>query len=91
MGRVTHDAGLAPHLADLLADADQALVRTVDGLHDEAYAEPSLLPDWSRAHVVAHLTLNAEGLAGVLHGAHLGQPRPMYASLEARKIGRAHV
>lgn len=81
---MTHHAGPAPDLADLLADADQALVRTVDGLPDEAYAEPSLLPDWSRAHVVAHLTLNAEGLAGVLHGAHLGQPRSMYASLEAR-------
>jgi maleylpyruvate isomerase len=81
---VTHHAGPAPDLADLLADADQALVRTVDGLTDAAYAEPSLLPDWSRAHVVAHLTLNAEGLAGVLHGAHLGQPRTMYASSEAR-------
>lgn len=81
---MTDPAGPAPDLADLLADANQALVRTVDGLGDDAYAEPSLLPDWTRAHVVAHLTLNAEGLAGVLHGAHLGQPRPMYASQEAR-------
>ncbi len=81
---MTHPAGPAPDLADLLADADQALVRTVDGLGDEAYAEPSLLPGWTRAHVVAHLTLNAEGLAGVLHGAHLGQPRTMYASNAAR-------
>ena len=71
-------------LAALLAGADQALVRTVDGLDDDAYAEPSLLPDWSRAHVVAHLVLNAEGLAGVLHGAHVGQPEPMYASPEGR-------
>ena len=37
-----------------------------------------------RAHVVAHLTLNAEGLAGVLHGAHVGRPQAMYASPEAR-------
>jgi maleylpyruvate isomerase len=81
---VTHHAGPAPDLADLLAAADQALIRTVDGLADAAYAEPSLLPDWSRAHVVAHLTLNAEGLAGVLHGAHLGRPTTMYASSEAR-------
>jgi maleylpyruvate isomerase len=81
---VTHDAGPAPDLAALLADADQALVRTVDGLPDEAYAEPSLLPGWTRAHVVAHLTLNAEALAGVLHAAHLGRPQPMYASQAAR-------
>ena len=84
MGPVTHDAGPAPDLADLLADADQALVRTVDGLPDEAYAEPSLLPAWTRAHVVAHLTLNAEALAGVLRGAHVGRPQPMYASQAAR-------
>ena len=69
---------------DLLTTADQALVRTVDGLADESYATPSLLPDWTRGHVVAHLVLNAEGLAGVLTGAHLGEPQPMYDSPEAR-------
>ena len=81
---MTDAASAAPDPADLLADADQALVRTVDGLAEEAYAGPSLLPGWTRAHVVAHLTLNAEGLAGVLHGAHVGEPRTMYASQEAR-------
>jgi maleylpyruvate isomerase len=81
MGAVSDAAGRAP---DLLPAADRALVRTVDRLDDAAWAAPSLLPGWTRAHVVAHLALNAEGLAGVLHGAHLGQPRPMYASAEAR-------
>lgn len=71
-------------IADLIARADRALVRTVDGLADAAYAEPSLLPGWSRAHVIAHVTLNAEALAGVLHGAHVGEPRVMYASQDAR-------
>lgn len=69
---------------EMISRADQALVRTVDGLAEEAYADGSLLPDWSRGHVVAHLALNAEGLAGVLHGAHLGRPPAMYASPEAR-------
>jgi maleylpyruvate isomerase len=69
---------------DLLARADRALVHTVDQLSDAQYGEPSQLPGWTRGHVVAHLALNAEGLAGVLHGAHLGQPQPMYASPEAR-------
>ncbi len=81
MSFVTDLTGLSP---DLVARADHELIRTVDGLPDPAYAEPSLLPGWSRAHVIAHLTLNAEGLAGVLHGAHVGEPRPMYASQEAR-------
>ena len=69
---------------DTIARADRALVRTVDALSDPQYAEPSQLPGWTRAHVVAHLALNGEGLAGVLHGAHLGRPQPMYASPEAR-------
>lgn len=59
-------------------------MRTVDGLDDAAWTEPSLLPGWTRAHVVAHLALNAEGLAGVLHGAHIGRPQPMYVSAETR-------
>ena len=71
-------------LTELILRADAQLVRTVDGLADASYAEPSLLPGWTRGHVVAHVALNAEALAGVLHGAHLGQPQPMYASQEAR-------
>jgi maleylpyruvate isomerase len=81
MGVVSDAAGRAP---DLLPAADQALVRTVDRLDDAAWTGPSLLPGWTRAHVVAHLALNAEALAGVLHGAHVGRPQPMYASAEAR-------
>lgn len=69
---------------EMIARADQALVRTVDALTDTDQAAPSLLPGWTRAHVVAHLALNAEALAGVLHGAHVGQPQPMYASPEDR-------
>src|SRR6478752_6526855 len=68
---------------DTIARADRALVRTVDALSESQYDEPSQLPGWTRAHVVAHLTLNGEGLSGVLHGAHVGRPQPMYASLEA--------
>ncbi len=67
-----------------LADATNRLIRTVDGMTDEQYAERSLLPGWTRAHVVAHLALNAEGLGGAVHGVTLGEPTPMYASNEAR-------
>ena len=71
------------HLEELAA-ATRRLVRTVDGMTDPAYAEPSLLPDWTRGHVVAHLVLNAEGLAGALRGVAGGRSVPMYASPEAR-------
>lgn len=50
----------------LLRDATHRLVRAVDGMPDAAYDEASALPGWTRGHVVAHLALNAEALAGVL-------------------------
>lgn len=76
------DPGTAPE--DLLPDSTRRLVRTADGLEDPAYAAPSLLPGWSRAHVLAHLALNAEGLAGALAGIGEGRSVPMYLSQEAR-------
>ena len=69
---------------DQIAEADRRLVRTVDGFSDDDLAAPSLLPGWSRAHVVAHLALNGEGLARVLTGQRRGTPQPMYDSPEAR-------
>lgn len=45
---------------------------------------PSLLPDWSRAHVAAHVAGNAVGLTNLLHWARTGIQTPMYASPEAR-------
>lgn len=69
----------------LLPDATRSLVRTVDGLPDEAYAEPSLLPGWTRAHVVAHLVLHAEGSVRVLDALSAGATEvSMYASAHAR-------
>jgi maleylpyruvate isomerase len=67
-----------------LQEASRRLVRTVDGLSDTQLAAPSLLPGWSRAHVVAHLALNAEALDAVVRGLLAEEPVPMYASPEAR-------
>jgi maleylpyruvate isomerase len=67
-----------------LESATRCLVRTVDAMADFQFAEPSLLPGWTRGHVVAHLTLNAEGLSGALEGARERRQVPMYTSQEAR-------
>ena len=72
------------HLLESIHHADRSLVRTVDGLADAAWAEPSPRPGWTRAHVIAHLALNAEGLARVLTGALVGEPATMYDSSESR-------
>lgn len=85
VGGVRHDGGMsAVHTLPVLVEATRRLVRTVDGLSDEALAGPSLLPRWSRAHVVAHLALNAEAMSGVLRGLAVGEPVPMYPSREQR-------
>lgn len=64
--------------------SDQRLIRTVDALADDAWREPSPLPGWSRAHVVAHLALNGEGLAGALEGLADGHVVPIYPSQQRR-------
>ena len=45
---------------------------------------PSALPGWTRAHVVAHLSRNADALTRVLHQAGAGRPAWMYESSSAR-------
>lgn len=72
------------HAWDAVHEATRRLVRTVDALPDAAFAEPSALPGWSRGHVVAHLALNGEGLAGVMRGLTIGEEIPMYASSDRR-------
>jgi maleylpyruvate isomerase len=77
--------GPAPAIVgDLLPEATRRLIRTADGLADEDLATPSGLPGWSRGHVVAHLALNAEGLAAALTGIVEGAQVPIYRSDEAR-------
>jgi len=70
-----------------LHHSDQRLLRTVDSQAAELWRQPSLLPGWSRAHVVAHLALNAEGFAGALHGLDTGEHVAIYPSNEARNAG----
>lgn len=69
---------------ELIARADSALVRTVDALSDEDLAAPSLLGGWTRAHVVAHLVLNGEGLERIVSGLRNEAMPTMYDSDEAR-------
>ncbi|MFF3407694.1 maleylpyruvate isomerase family mycothiol-dependent enzyme [Streptomyces sp. NPDC002742] len=68
------------HVRDLASvrDATERLLTAVTKLDNAAVAEPSRLPGWSRGHVLAHLSRNADALVNVLEG------RPMYASASTR-------
>jgi maleylpyruvate isomerase len=51
---------------------------------DDAFPAPSLLPGWSRAHVLTHIARNADAMGNLLTWARTGIVTPAYASDEAR-------
>ena len=68
-------------------DGTTALLDAAAGLDEEAYDEPSLLPGWTRKHLVAHVAANAEALGNLVTWAATGEPTPMYASPQERAAG----
>ncbi|GAA5136974.1 hypothetical protein GCM10023339_76640 [Alloalcanivorax gelatiniphagus] len=64
---------------ELFADA-------IERLNDADLAAPSLLPGWTRAHVLAHVASNARALTNLVRWAATGIPTPMYSSLEQRQL-----
>ncbi|WP_034090360.1 maleylpyruvate isomerase N-terminal domain-containing protein [Streptacidiphilus albus] len=66
------------------AAAQERLLRSVGPMLPEQVREPSLLPGWSRGHVLTHIARNADALGNLIRGARTGQSIPMYPSPEAR-------
>lgn len=83
LGTMTPPRSPAPDL-EALHQSEQHLVRTTDSLTPAQFGEPSVLPGWTRAHVVAHLALNAEGMARAVDGLARGHDVPIYDSEEHR-------
>jgi maleylpyruvate isomerase len=72
-----------PSSAEIAAAMDR-LLATARGLSDADVGAPSLLPAWTRGHVLTHLARNADGLTNLLTGATEGVKRSAYPSSEAR-------
>jgi maleylpyruvate isomerase len=72
------DPALRSALDEMAAATDRVL-RTVDELEDADVRVPSLLPGWTRAHVLTHLARNADGLGNLVEAVRTGEDRPMYA------------
>jgi maleylpyruvate isomerase len=70
---VDQGTDLCAHALDALVDAGQ-----------DTFAQPSALPGWSRAKVVAHLDGNARALLNLVTWARTGIETPMYASTQQR-------
>jgi maleylpyruvate isomerase len=67
-----------------LAAGTELFDRELAALSDHALDEPSLLPGWTRRHVIAHVGYNAQALSRLLHWARTGEETPMYADMETR-------
>jgi maleylpyruvate isomerase len=66
------------------ADGERAVAGALQKLTDDDLRESSSLPGWTRAHVVAHLSRNADAFTRVLARAAAGEPASMYDSPESR-------
>jgi maleylpyruvate isomerase len=65
-------------------EATRLVLATVDGLSDDDFDAPTLLPGWTRRHLLAHIHYNAEALRRLVSWARTGAESRMYASTEQR-------
>lgn len=65
--------------------ATDRLLRTAARFDAADLATASLLPGWTRGHVLAHLARTADGMVNLLTAARTGEDIPMYASAAARE------
>lgn len=72
----------------LLAEVDRAterLLRTAEDLTDADLAAPSLLPGWTRGHVLTHIARNADACVRLLTWARTGVVTPAYRDARQRE------
>lgn len=67
-----------------VAAATEQLLDAVAELSAEDLAGPSLLPGWTRGHLLSHLARNADALVNLLTWAGTGEETPMYADAATR-------
>jgi maleylpyruvate isomerase len=80
-------AAQAAELAGRVDAATQRLLQTAGGITDEQARAASLLPGWSRGHVLTHVARNADSLRNLLIWARTGVETPQYPNVEARDAG----
>jgi maleylpyruvate isomerase len=72
-------------LSDQTDHATQRLLDDARTIPEADLRAPSLLPGWTRAHVLAHVARSADAMRNLLIGARSGQDRTAYASAQARE------
>jgi len=77
-------------LSDEIDQATQSLLGSAREIPDSELRQPSLLPGWTRAHVLAHLARGADVLRQLLVGARSGEDRHTFASEQERAAAIGH-
>lgn len=67
-----------------LAASTESLLRTASMISDEQVYDASLLPGWTRGHVLTHIARNADAMVNLATWARTGTETPMYPSPEQR-------
>lgn len=81
---VTSAAPDGPVSLDTLGEATDRFLDTIRKLSNDDVIAASLLPGWTRGHVLAHMARNADSLLNLLLWAHTGVEIPQYASMFLR-------
>jgi maleylpyruvate isomerase len=80
-----YDSAAAPARELLWARRGTAyFARKLNELRDDELDAPSLVPGWTRRHLIAHVGYNARALCRLVEWARIGVEMPMYASAEER-------
>jgi maleylpyruvate isomerase len=80
-------AGAAASLRVMVDAATGLMLRSADRLTDNQAREPSLLPGWSRGHLLTHVARNADSLRNLLVWARTGVETPQYSHPGQRAEG----
>lgn len=85
----TTAAAVAEGLRARVSAATGRLLESAARLEDRQAREPSLLPGWSRGHLLSHIARNADGLRNLLIWARTGVETPQYRDIAEREEGIA--
>ena len=67
-----------------MAEGTKLLQEAADRIDDAGLSAPTALPGWSRRHLLAHVSANADALRRLAHWARTGEERRMYDSADQR-------
>lgn len=67
-----------------IAESTDRFTAAVRGLREDQVGGQSLVPPWTRGHVVTHVARAADSLCRLLRWAHTGVETPQYPSMAAR-------